>query len=385
MVASPSGRLVRAIEHDYGAPIFIGGGVMVALIWSAANASSYQRFTSSSWLHPYWGLSSINSVHLFVVNGLMTLFFLAIGLELSRELRTGTLTRPAHALPPVLGALGGMAGTALLSLSLGILTNSVGLRRGWGVPMATDIAFTLGVLALAGRRLPPQVRFFLLTLAIADDAFAVIVLAFTGVSHLRSAGIVALIVMVVIARWASRRSEQPWWGLALIIAIWVCFIWANVEPPLAGVVGGLAVSFNDRTALHLERRLSRWSTAVVLPLFALVSCGVHWRALSLRSGVLTIIIAMIAIRIVGKVAGITGGVALSALFGFRLHQSISWRMLTGAATLCAIGFTVPLLFADRLFGTQSATYGALTLGLLASSVVAAILGVTFLRIETRAK
>lgn len=253
----------------------------------------------------------------------MTFFFLSIGLELSREIRTGSLTRPGHALPPVLGALGGMAGTALLSLLLGLLANSSALRRGWGVPMATDIAFTLGVLSLVGRRLPPQVRFFLLTLAIADDAFAVIVLAFTGASHLRSAGVIALIVMVGAARWVSRRVQQPWMGLTLIIAIWVCFVWANVEPPLAGVVGGLVVWFDKAVALRLERTLSRWSTGVILPLFALVSCGVHWQALSTRSGVLTIIIAMIAIRIVGKVVGITGGVALSALFGFRLHPSIS--------------------------------------------------------------
>ena len=385
MGAFSSGRLIRVIDHDYGAPIFIGAGVVVALLWSATSVSSYQRITSGSWLHGHWNLSSVNSVHLFVVNGLMTLFFLAIGLELSRELRTGALTKPAHALPPVLGALGGMAGTALLSLLLGVVTNSAALRHGWGVPMATDIAFTLGVLALAGRRLPPQVRFFLLTLAIADDAFAVIVLAFTGASHVRSAGIVALVVTVSAARWTSRRTSQPWWGLAIVIAIWICFMWANVEPPLAGVVGGLVVSFDETTALRLERRLSRWSTGVVLPLFALVSCGVHWHALSQRSGILTIIVAMIAIRIVGKVVGITGGVALARLFGFRLHESISWRMLAGAATLCAIGFTVPLLFADRLFGAQSATYGAFTLGLLASSLVAALAGVTLLRIETRAK
>jgi NhaA family Na+:H+ antiporter len=385
MGAPSSGRLVGAIEHDFGAPMFIGAGVVVALLWSATSVSSYQRITGAAWSSPSWNFSSVNSMHLFVINGLMTLFFLAIGLELSREIRTGSLTRPGHALPPVLGALGGMAGTALLSVLLGSLANSSALRRGWGVPMATDIAFTLGVVALVGRRLPPQVRLFLLSLAIADDAFAVIVLAFTGTSHVRSAGIIALMVMVGVARWASRRVRQPWIGIAFIVTIWVCFVWANVEPPLAGVVGGLVVWFDEGTALHLERRLSHWSTGVVLPLFALVSCGVHWQALSMRSGVLTIIVAMVAIRIVGKVVGITGGVALSTLLGFRLHPSISWRILAGAAALCAIGFTVPLLFADRLFGTQSPAYGAVTLGLLASSLIAAIVGVTLLRIETRSK
>jgi NhaA family Na+:H+ antiporter len=92
---------------------------------------------------------------------------------------------------------------------------------------------------------------------------------------------------------------------------------------------------------------------------------------------------MIFIRIVGKVVGITGGVALAALIGFKLHRSISWRTLVAASVLCAIGFTVPLLFADQLFGPQSVTYGAITLGLLASSLIAAVLGVTLLRLRSR--
>jgi Na+:H+ antiporter, NhaA family len=385
-MGTPSpGRLIRLIDHDYGAPLFIGGGVVIALLWSGVSPSNYETITINSWQSPQWNFTSVNSLHNLVVNGLMTIFFLAIGLELSRELRTGELIRPAHALPPVLGALGGMLGTALLSLLAGVLTHSSALRHGWGVPMATDIAFTLGVLALAGRRLPPHLRIFLLTLAIADDAFSVLVLALTGASHIRSSGVVALIVIVAVAWWSSQRWRFPWMGVGLVVAIWICSVWANVEPPLAGVVGGLAITFDEIFALDLERTLSRWSTAVVLPLFALVSCGVHWQALSLRRDVVTIIVAMVFIRILGKVIGITSGVSLAALIGFHLHESISWRILSAAAVLCAIGFTVPLLFADQLFGPRSATYGAITLGLLASSLIAAVLGVSLLRIGSRAE
>ncbi|MHB1251602.1 MAG: Na+/H+ antiporter NhaA [Acidimicrobiales bacterium] len=385
-MATPShGRLIRLVDHDYGAPLFIGSGVIVALLWSAMSPSNYETITMGLWRHPQWDFSSVNSLHGLVVNALMTIFFFAIGLELSRELRTGALIRPAHALPPVLGALGGMLGTALLSLLAGTLTHTSALRQGWGVPMATDIAFTLGVLALAGRRLPPQLRIFLLTLAIADDAFSVLVLALTGASRIDSAGVIGLLVIIAVAWWGSQRLRQPWLGLGLVVAIWLCFVWANLEPPLAGVVGGLVITFNERFALKLERTLSRWSTALVLPLFALVSCGIHWQAISLKGDVLTIIIAMIVIRIMGKVIGITSGVALAALAGFHLHKSISRRTLAAAAVLCAIGFTVPLLFADQLFGPRSATYGAITLGLLGSSVIAAIVGVTLLRIGSRAE
>ncbi|MHB1087491.1 MAG: Na+/H+ antiporter NhaA [Acidimicrobiales bacterium] len=357
-MATPShGRLIRLVDHDYGAPLFIGSGVIVALLWSAMSPSNYETITMGLWRHPQWDFSSVNSLHGLVVNALMTIFFFAIGLELSRELRTGALIRPAHALPPVLGALGGMLGTALLSLLAGTLTHTSALRQGWGVPMATDIAFTLGVLALAGRRLPPQLRIFLLTLAIADDAFSVLVLALTGASRIDSAGVIGLLVIIAVAWWGSQRLRQPWLGLGLVVAIWLCFVWANLEPPLAGVVGGLVITFNERFALKLERTLSRWSTALVLPLFALVSCGIHWQAISLKGDVLTIIIAMIVIRIMGKVIGITSGVALAALAGFHLHKSISRRTLAAAAVLCAIGFTVPLLFADQLFGREAPPTG----------------------------
>ena len=385
MVASTSGRIIRLVERDYGAPLFIGTGVVVALLWSGIGPSSYQRLTSETWLQHPGALSSLNSSHQVIVNGLLTLFFLAIGLELSRELRIGTLTSPTRAVPAVVAALGGMACTALLAVLSGALTGSSALRRGWGVPMATDIAFTLGVLALGGRRLPHQLRLFLLTLAVADDAFAVVVLAFTGTTDMHVGGVVALVVTVLGARALARHTQHPLVGLALFVTIWLCFVWANIEPPLAGVVGGLAVSLGESTSLRFEQFCSRWSTGVVLPLFALVSCGVRWHALTTASGVATIVLSMIAIRIFGKVLGITGGVGLARLFGFRLDQSITWPLLVGGATLCAIGFTVPLLFAQRLFGTQSVTYSAITVGLLSSSVVAAVVGVGLLRAGTRTR
>src|ERR1035437_5593717 len=127
---------------------------------------------------------------------------------------------------------------------------------------------------------------------------------------------------------------------------------AHVEPPLAGVVAGLVVPFRLHEGLALEDQVRRWSTGLVLPLFALVSCGLQWRALS-GHVVETVVVATVAIRLVGKGIGITGGVAVARLIGYRLHPSIPWRLLSPSALLCAVGFTVPLLFAGALYSNRS--------------------------------
>ena len=384
MARTLTSRVRRALDHDVSATVSIGTGVLAALAWSAVGASSYQRIIDTASRNHLLRETSIDSIHSFVVNAMMTIFFFAIGLELSRELRSGALTMASLAVPPVLGALGGMLVTALLSLIIGLATHSSALRRGWGVPMATDIALTLGVLALAGRRLPSQIRVFLITLAVADDAFSIIILALTGATNVRLTGLVALCLTVGLGIWISKSTKQIGWNLVLLAVLWACFVWANVEPPLAGVIGGLLISFGSRSALHLERSMRRWSTGLVLPLFALVSCGIRWGQLSFHSGTLTIVLALIVIRILGKVVGISGGVGVARLIRFPLHMSITWRLLASVSVLCATGFTVPLLFAGALFGARSATYGAITMGLVAASLVAIVLGVLLLRLQTRA-
>jgi NhaA family Na+:H+ antiporter len=373
------------MDRDYSAAISIGLGTSAALLWSAFGPSSYQRVFATTWPNNALRDASLDSVRAVIINGLMTVFFFAIGLELSRELRRGPLNKSAHALAPVFGALGGMVGTALLSLLVGVLANSSALRRGWGVPMATDIAFALGVVALVGRRLPLAVRLFLLTLAIADDAFSVIVLAFTGATHVHGWGLAFFALVVAIGLVLMRRLPRLSLALVVFFALWACLLWADVEPALAGVAAGLLVPFQSEWANNLERSMSRWSTGAVLPLFALAACGVQWHHVALNKTTLVVVMGMVGVRIVGKVLGITGGVALARVFKWRLHPFITWPMLAAVSSLCAIGFTVPLLFANTLFGPRSSAYGADTLGLLLASVIAGTLGVTTLRYLTRPK
>jgi NhaA family Na+:H+ antiporter len=371
-------RVLKALDHEYSAALTLGTGLVAALVWSFAAGGSYRRFTTTPWsLRTLQGLG-IDSLHGLVVNAFMTVFFFAIGLELSREVSNRTFAKPAHAVPPVLGALGGMVLTALLSLLAGTVLHSGALHRGWGVPMATDIAFTMGALALAGRGLPPTLRLFLLTLAVADDVFSVVVLAVTGATHVRWLGIVAIVGVLIIAVLLSRWLHSPPARALVLVGLWLCFVWAHVEPPLAGVAAGLVVSFDQRHGVSLEDLARRLSTAVVLPLFALVSCGVRWSLLRGHSTT-SIVVATLVVRIAGKVIGVTGGVGFAALLGYRLHSSITWSLLARASVLCAIGFTVPLLFAGALFSRSSPTYGAFTVGLLLASLAAGVLGVALLR------
>lgn len=375
-------RAMSALDHDFGAPFAIGGGAAVALVWTALSESSYRHAIDVPWTRSLDAFS-VNSLHTFASSGLMTLFFFTVGMELSRELNTGTLMKPRHSLPPLVGAVGGMAATALLSIVVGTISHTPALVHGWGIPMATDIAFTLGVLALVGGGIPIALRLFLLTLAVADDVLSIAALSITGAAHLRVLGLVVFVVAVLVLAVLSRRATSIVWRLGVLAILWLCLTWANVEPPLAGVIAALLVPFERKSALALERQMNRISVGVVLPLFALVSCGVSWSNLAWRGSTLTIIWGTVAVRLVGKTLGITGGVALVGLFGLRRHATITWPLLTTASLLCAIGFTVPLLFTSALYESSSAAYSAFTVGLLIASVIAGIVGVLLLKRLTR--
>jgi NhaA family Na+:H+ antiporter len=372
------GRLRRALDHQYAAAVTVGTGALVALAWSALSSTSYQRVIDHSWFP-----GRQVGLHGIILNGLMTLFFATVGLELSRELRANLRHHLRASLSPLLGAVGGMAGTALLSIGLGEMLGSSALRRGWGIPMATDIAFTLGVLALAGARVPAQLRLFLLTLAIADDVLSVVVLSLTGGTHVRALGLVAVVVVAVAGVMLGRRVSPALAFALVLVVMWLAFAWADVEPALSGVVAGLVIPVTSSPARHLETTVTRWSVGAALPLFALVACGVTWSSLGATNVTGTIIVATVVIRVLGKMLGIGAGVGVASIVGARRHASLTVPVITGATLLCSIGFTVPLLFAGVLYSTSSATYGAFTLGLFAASLVGAILGVAILRRTTR--
>ncbi len=381
MTARPPGTLRRFFRSDIAGSWVLVAAVGIALWWanSPVGSSTYQTV----WGHPtHLGgstFSDFTTLRAWINGGLMAVFFFVVGLEISREKRTGDLGDPRTAVVPVVGALGGMAGAGLVYA----LVNHGGVgSSGWGIPMATDIAFALGALALLGRRVPPGLRLLLLTLAVADDIGSVVVLAVFYSSQTRVpalGGAAALTLAMVVAR---RWKGLPAWPLVVAgVGLWVLLAAGGVEPALAGVVVGILVpgrvpGRTEDTAERMEERVAPVSAFVVLPIFALANAGItfHLHMLS-PPGATRVFVGIALARVFGKLLGITVACFVVVRMGFgRLPPGVLWSHVAGGAAVAGIGFTVPLLIAEQAFASRPPLVSASELGLLVGSVVAFGLG-----------
>lgn len=368
-----SGAVVRLVSTEAAGGIGLTLAVVAALVWANLDAGSY----STTWDHPvrWFSAQGFGTVRGWLDNGLMTVFFLGVGLEVGRERTYGSLRGARNALLPVLAAAGGMAGGALVYLVSVAAAGSWSVSRGWGVPMATDVAFALGAMALLGRRVPPALRVFVLALAVADDIGSVIVLAVVSSAHVQPwplVGAVAVLAAVVVGR---RWVPVAWWPYLLaVVAVWYLFARAGVEPTLAGAFVGMAVpcrAVGRSASARLEGPVAPLSILGVLPVFALANAGVVFAGLSMGGQAGDVLAGVLAARIVGKAGGIALATALVVRFSIvELPAGVRWRQLLGAAVLCGMGFTVPLLFAQAAFAGQLSLLDASRLGLLGSTVIA---------------
>ena len=371
---------------QFGRTEVAGGVVLVAALLAAvtwANADSHgyaalwaHQLVSGSALFP----RSLHTVADQVDNGLMTLFFLAVGLEIGREVAEGSLRDRRNALLPVLAALGGMAGAALVYLAAtAVLHPRIDTTKGWGIPMATDVAFTLGAISLLGRRVPRPLRVFVLALAVADDIGSVVVLAVVASTRIHLLWLVAAgasLGAVVIMR---RRVRHSWWPYAVAaLGAWYLFVRAGVEPTLAGAFVGILVPAANaaRAGRSLEAPVHAVSSYIVLPLFVLANAGVVVTGAVWHStGAVSVMSAVISARIVGKLLGITLTVVLLVRLGMcGLPERTTWRHIIGVSLLCGMGITVPLLFAHAVFGTTPLLFSGAQIGLLLGTLGAAALG-----------
>ncbi len=376
---------------QFGQTETAGGVVLVvalvaALVWANLGAHSY----SATWLHHVVTTNqpvppSLHTVVDLVDNGLMTVFFLAIGLEIGRELAEGSLKDRRHALLPVVAALGGMAGAALIYLVAAVVLHPHGgIAQGWGIPMATDVAFTLGAIALLGRRVPQSLRIFVLALAVADDVASVIVLAVVAHHHLAVWWLLAAVASLMAVGLLRRsRIRRVWWPYLLATAVvWYLFVRSGIEPTLAGAFVGVLVpgAGTASPGAALERPVHRLSSYAVLPLFVLANAGVTVTgALWHSTSAVSVITAIVAARTVGKMLGITLAVVLLLRLGVcTLPTHTTWRQMTGVSLLCGMGITVPLLFAHAVFDGAPTLYSGAQLGLLIGTILAALLGSFFL-------
>jgi Na+:H+ antiporter, NhaA family len=356
----------------------------------------------------------------WVDDGLMTLFFLVVGLEIKRELVAGELASWRRAALPVLAAAGGMAVPAAIYAAV----NAGGPGApGWGVPMATDIAFALGVLALLGPRVPSSLKVFLLTLAVVDDlgSIAVVALFYSRGVELGTLTLAAGLLVVV----AALVRAGVWWlplHVGLGLAVWLTMWHSGVSPALAGVAmglltparptappevardvgGALAGQLADdphpprlremlreaRGTVPLAERLAHdlhpVSAFLVVPLFALANAGISLERGALAgAGAGAVLGGVVAGRVVGKLAGIAAATWLAVRLGLADRpEGASWAQLAGVATVAGIGFTVPLFVADLAF-PDGRFQAPVKVGLLAASVIAGAAGALVLWLAAR--
>lgn len=354
-------------------------GSVVALLWvNVVDAGSYASFWGT---HVSIGIGDATideSLGRWVNDGLMTLFFFLISLEIKRELVTGELRHPKRAALPIIAALGGI----VVPIAIFLAVTDGHHASGWGIPMATDAAFAIGVLALLGDRVSEGVKLLLLTIAVVDDVAAIAVIAVAYTDHV-SLGWLALAVGGLLVVGAMRALKVPW-TLAYVpvgIFVWVATLESGVHPTLAGVALALltpAVPIGGRDILvDLEHRLHPWVNLGILPVFALANAGVKLSGGELSdSDGRRIALAVALGLVVGKFVGIAGATlaALRLKLG-ALPSGVDRRGLLGAAALGGIGFTVSL-FITPLAYEDPLLMGAAKLGILGGSIVAATIGVT---------
>ena len=322
----------------------------------------------------------------WAADGLLAIFFFVAGLELKREFVAGDLREPRRAALPVAAAVGGMIVPALFFVLFN-LGGPEGALRGWAIPSATDIAFALAVLAVISTHLPSALRTFLLTLAVVDDLLAIAVIAIFYTDEL-SLGFLALslVPLAAFGLLVQKRIRSPWLLLPLAAATWVLMHESGVHATVAGVLLAFTVPVKDGFAERFEHVLRPLSAGFAVPVFAFFSAGVAVGGLSGLGASLgdSIAIGIMVGLVAGKTIGITAATWLVSRFTrAQLDEDLGWPDVVGLSLLGGIGFTVSLLITELAYGAESASYDHAKVGILAGTVLAALLAAVVLRLRNR--
>jgi Na+:H+ antiporter, NhaA family len=428
--ATPIERLVRPFQEfarlEASGGILLIGCTVAALIWANSPwAGSYFHLWHTDLTFGFAGRLLSEPLHFWINDGLMALFFLLVGLEIKRETLVGELASFRKAALPIAAALGGM----IVPAGLYALFNHGGPgASGWGIPMATDIAFALGVLALLGDRVPTSLKVFLAALAIADDIGAVLVIAFFYTEQISwiSLGLGGLFFVALIA--ANRAgARHPLTYAVLGVGLWLAFLQSGIHATVAGVLLAITIPARQRidsraflvrsekildefrrseeggetietgasksAALNLlardcvraespmlrfEHALAPWNKHVIMPVFALANAGVVLGAGAARSLVDPISLGVICGLVLGKPIGIVLFSWLATRSGVAaMLDGIGWRQIVGVGMLAGIGFTMSLFIANLAFGDTPALEMA-KVGILAASVISGVAGAIIL-------
>ncbi|NUR74243.1 MAG: Na+/H+ antiporter NhaA [Hamadaea sp.] len=375
--------------EQIGGLILLGAAAIALIVANSPVSGAYEQLSET-----VVGPSSLHlnlSLETWAKDGLLTIFFVVAGLELKRELVVGELRDVRRAMLPIFGAIGGMVVPAAIALLVAV--GAPGGTDAWAVPTATDIAFALAVLAIAGSGLPPSLRVFLLSLAIVDDLGAILLIAAVFTATLN---VLALIGAVgAIAAYAALQQMRftGWWlYVPLCFTAWVLLHASGVHATLAGVAIGLATRVKrdpgerEAPATWLEHTLQPISAGICVPVFAFFAAGIP-----IKGGTLTGIftdraaLGVFLGLVVGKLVGVLGGAALATRLRLaELPKGLQWRDLVAVAALTGCGFTVSLLIAELAF-PEGDQRNRIKMAVLAGSLVAALLGAAGLRRRVRSQ
>lgn len=425
----PSQRIVKPIVEfakleSAGGIVLLISTALALIIANTALSKDYFSILSAPFTISLSQYKLTLPLSLWINDGLMAIFFLVVGLEIKREILDGELSSIKQAALPVAAALGGMIIPALIYLTINM--GSAGVK-GWAIPMATDIAFALGVLTLLGKRVPLALKAFVVALAIVDDIGAVIVIALFYTAKISinalAAGVLIILVLFILNRFKMRR---PLIYLALGVFLWLAFLYSGLHPTLAGIVLAILIPAHStlnteeyiskkealldklkpsikRKALshkeyqktmqeidkldkhfeapmhRLERMLLPSVTFVIVPVFALANAGVVIKGNVLDSLTSMIALGVMAGLVLGKQIGITvfSWLAIKTKIG-SLPKSLSFGQIYGASWLCGIGFTMSLFITNLSFQKEILLTEA-KIGILAASIVSGLVGYLLLR------
>ena len=381
-----SHAFAQFVHSESAGSVALLAASVVALVWANSPwAGGYFHLAHVPLAVSAGGSSFSLSIQHWVNDLLMALFFFVVGLEIKRELVVGELSTPEKATLPALAAIGGL----LLPAGIYALLNTGGPgSSGWGVPMATDIAFALGVVTAFGNRVPAGLKVFLAALAIADDLGAVVVIAVFYTETIRPAAIaVAVMGVVLLAIAANTRVKNIGVYVLLWLLVWIAVTASNLHPTLAGVLTAFAIpvrSPDDKAAMGqtLEANLHPVVAFGVLPLFAFFNAGVTIDAATVREVAGPVGSGILLGLVIGKQVGIMVCSRLAVALGrAALPDGVTWTQIYGVACLAGIGFTMSLFVTDLAFVSDALAAQAKTAILLAS-IVAAVWGAAVLRLAT---
>lgn len=379
--------LLRVLRDETaGGALLLIAGLVAFFIANSGLGDWYQEFRNTKIGFDAIGLN-LTIAH-WAADAFLAIFFFVAGLELKHEFTHGSLAQRRQAVVPIVAAIAGMVTPALFYVALA--RGESGALDGWAIPVATDIAFALAVLAVAGRGLPLELRAFLLALAVVDDLGAITIIAifYSDKTDITFLGLTILLLAVFAL---MQRGNLTRWYLMVPFAlvIWWSTYQSGVHATVAGVAIALLTKLDGKDgkespATIAEEKVRPISVGIAVPLFAFTAAGVDLRALGAETIVEPISVAVIAGLVLGKPIGVLVATYLLTKFtSAKLNENLRWGDLISVGLLAGIGFTVSLLIAELSFDDGSAALAAGKIGILVGSLISALLAIAFLKFSKR--